>query len=134
MLEAGSSKARFNSAKVLSNSLFVALYVLLAQQSIFFEELLNAFQYGMIDSFAQPTPDQLANMAELLHQKNEKIHKTHPKLITCNDNSAACPPAAPGAVRLPRLALRGPQDTNGRFGRFPARRRRRRTPGWFPLV
>ncbi|MDF2627836.1 MAG: hypothetical protein K0R39_1667 [Symbiobacteriaceae bacterium] len=34
-----------------------------------FEDLLTAFQYGLLSAFAQPTADQLASLEESLHEK-----------------------------------------------------------------
>jgi hypothetical protein len=42
---------------------------MLHKDSSFFEQLLNAFQAGLLNEFKQPQPDQLAQMEEIIYQK-----------------------------------------------------------------
>lgn len=42
---------------------------MLHKDSDFFEQLLNAFQAGLLNEFKQPKPDQLAQMEEIIYQK-----------------------------------------------------------------
>jgi hypothetical protein len=42
---------------------------MLHQDNSFFEQLLNAFQIGLLSEFKQPKPDQLAQMEEIIYQK-----------------------------------------------------------------
>lgn len=42
---------------------------MLHQDNVFFEQLLNAFQAGLLNEFKQPKPDQLAQMQEIIYQK-----------------------------------------------------------------